>query len=105
MDRVVSRGGVPVRLTEERWFHIVESHDDLAGHYDDVLSAVEDPDLIVRGYRGTLIAFKGTGRKRYLAVVYKEVTRTDGFVLTAYFTSHIPKGLTLWPRGLPSRKR
>ena len=33
MDQAVSRNGVPIRLTEERWFHIVENHDDLAGYY------------------------------------------------------------------------
>jgi hypothetical protein len=33
--------GVPIRLSAERWFHIVENHDDLAGHYDNVLSAVK----------------------------------------------------------------
>lgn len=49
MDRVRSRGGVPIRLTEERWFHIVENHDDLAGHYDDVLETVENPEVILQG--------------------------------------------------------
>jgi hypothetical protein len=32
MDVAYSVDGVPVRLTSERWFHIVENHDDLAGH-------------------------------------------------------------------------
>ena len=27
MDLVTSQKGVPIRLTEERWFHIVENHD------------------------------------------------------------------------------
>jgi hypothetical protein len=38
---------------DERWHHIVENHDDLAGYYDDVLITVEDPDFILRGYGGT----------------------------------------------------
>jgi hypothetical protein len=41
---------VPIRLTAERWYHIVENHDDLAGHYDNVLSVVENPDVVLRGY-------------------------------------------------------
>jgi hypothetical protein len=49
MDIVISKAGVPVRLTEERWFHIVENHDDLAGYYDQVLEAVEDPDFVCTG--------------------------------------------------------
>jgi hypothetical protein len=34
MDRAISVVGVPIRLTYERWFHIVENHDDVAGYYD-----------------------------------------------------------------------
>ena len=49
MDVAFSRNGVPIRITEERWFHIVENHDDLAGYYDEVLQTIEDPDLILRG--------------------------------------------------------
>jgi hypothetical protein len=36
MDIAISKAGVPIRLTDERWHHIVENHDDLAGYYDDV---------------------------------------------------------------------
>jgi len=63
MDIAISRNGVPIRLTEERWFHIVENHDDLAGHYDDVLDTVENPDFMLRGYGGALIALKVRGTK------------------------------------------
>ncbi|MBI4489009.1 MAG: hypothetical protein HY694_07970 [Deltaproteobacteria bacterium] len=99
MDTAISRNGVPIRLTEERWFHIVESHDDLAGHYDDVLDTVENPDFILRGYGGALIALKGVARKTYLAVIYKELSRNDGFVITAYFTSRISRRLIIWRKG------
>ncbi|WP_456478271.1 hypothetical protein [Geoglobus ahangari] len=44
----VSKNRIPIRLTEERWFHIVENHDELAGLSDDVLLSVEDPDFIVK---------------------------------------------------------
>ncbi len=37
MDIATSVKGVPIRLTSERWYHIVENHDDMAGHYDDVI--------------------------------------------------------------------
>ena len=37
MDVAFSRNGVPIRLTDERWFHVVENHDDLGGYYDEVL--------------------------------------------------------------------
>jgi hypothetical protein len=39
-DAVRSVRGTTIRLTSERWFHIVEHHDDLAGYYHDVLETV-----------------------------------------------------------------
>ena len=96
MDFVISRRGVPIRLTEERWFHIVENHDDLAGYYDQVLETVENPDFILAGYGGALIAVRAMGRRKYLAVVYRETSRNDGFVITAYFTFKIAKSSIQW---------
>jgi hypothetical protein len=104
MDRAVSQGGVPIRLTEERWFHIVENHDDLAGHYDDVLDTVENPDMIATGYGGALIAVKAWQRRRYLAVVYRELSRDDGFIITAYFTSRPPRRSIRWRREQQRRR-
>jgi len=100
MEKAISKNGVPIRLTEERWFHIVENHDDLAGHYEEVLEAVEDPDYIVKGYRGALIALKRHGKGKFLAVIYKEIGTTDGFIITAYFTKKIKlqEEVILWQR-------
>jgi hypothetical protein len=61
MDIVYSNNNVPIRLTAERWLHIVENHDEVAGFYDDVLRAVEDPDYVLEGYEGALNALKEFG--------------------------------------------
>ena len=98
MDRVESRNGVPIRLTEERWFHIVENHDDLAGHYDDVLDTVENPDVILQGDAGALVAARRLAPYRHLAVVYKELRADDGFVVTAYFTRRLARRTVVWRR-------
>lgn len=98
MDYALSIDGTPMRLTSERWFHIVENHDDLAGYYDDVLDTIENPDLVLRGYRGSLIAARSYGRKRYLMVVYREASAEDGFVITAYFTGKIERKKAIWKR-------
>ena len=98
MDIAYSVNGVPIRLTAERWYHIVENHDDLAGHYDDVLDTIENPDLILRGYRGTLIAIRGVARQLYLSVPYKELKPDDGFILSAYFTTRINRKQIIWRR-------
>ena len=96
MDAVRSVEGVPIRLTPERWFHIVENHDDMAGYYEEVLDLVENPDLILQGYRGSLIAARSYGRQRYLMVVYRQVSMEDGFIITAYFTSALDRRRALW---------
>jgi len=61
MDIAYSIHGGPIRLTDERWRHIVENRDEMAGYRDACLMAIEEPDLILRGYRGALIAVKGYG--------------------------------------------
>ena len=96
MDIAFSLNTVSIRLTEERWFHIVENHDDLAGYYDDVLSVVETPELILPRHKGTLIAVRNYGNDRYLAVIYRELSVDDGFIITAYFTSKIDRKKAIW---------
>jgi hypothetical protein len=98
MDIVYSVEGVPIRLTTERWLHIVENHDDMAGYYDDVLTTVEDPECVLLGHKGSLVAVQNYGRNRYLMVIYRQVSREDGFVITAFFTEEIDRGNVLWKR-------
>jgi hypothetical protein len=88
-DIVKSINGIPIRLTHERWFHITENHDDIAGYYDDILDIVENPDYIIKGYNNALIALRLLKENKFLSVVYKETSTDDGFIVTAYFTSRI----------------
>ncbi|MFN3981521.1 MAG: hypothetical protein ACK4SA_14180 [Caldilinea sp.] len=96
MEIALSINGIPIRLTAERWWHIVENHDDLAGYFDDVLDTVENPQLVLRGHAGSLIAVRNYGRNRYLMVVYREVSPDDGFVVTAFFTDKVNRKQALW---------
>ena len=91
-----SVNGVPIRLTYERWFHITENHDDLASYYFEVLEIVESPDFIVRGNKGSLKATKNMGKDKWLVVIYREVSKTDGFIITAYFLDKKAKGDVIW---------
>lgn len=86
---VQSINGVPIRLSDERWVHIVEHHDDLAGHYHDVLEAVGAPDAVYKGDAGELLAISKRFTPMYLVVAYREVSPGDGFVITAFFTTRI----------------
>lgn len=58
LNVVVSKNGKPVRVTHERWAHIVEAHDYMAGNIDLVLETIADPDYIVKGSKDEVIAIR-----------------------------------------------
>jgi hypothetical protein len=89
MEVIQSRNRVPIRLTEERWLHITEEHSEMAGYYFEVLETIQEPEAIYRGKIGELIAVKEIEPKKYIVVIYKEVTEDDGFVITAFLTKRI----------------
>ena len=96
---VPSKNGVPIRLTDERWAHITEEHDELAGLRQEVLQTVAGPQRIVAGRAGELLALRELENGKWLAVVYREL-RDDGFVITAFATRRLrsfEKRKQLWP--------
>jgi hypothetical protein len=58
IEFVVSKGGCPIRLTAERWMHIVEEHCELAGLRVEVLETVQRPERILLGGDAELIALR-----------------------------------------------
>ena len=98
-----SVSGKVIRLTFKQWFHIVESHDYMAGNISNILETVNSPDYIVKGSKDELIAlkhyFKTNLGEKNCVVVYRE--NRDGFIITAFFTSRpetIKKRGVLWQK-------
>ena len=85
MDFAYSVNCVPIRLTHERWYHITENHDELASYFFDVLDAIENPDLVIRGNQGTLKAARNLGKRKWRTVIYREISKTNGFVSLPIF--------------------
>ncbi len=100
MYKIKSVNNVTIRFNGERWFHIIENHEDLAGYSDEIADTVEFPDVIIEGYSRALIALRLMDADKYLCVVYKEIDADDGFVITAYFSSKIKleKEKIIWRR-------
>jgi len=48
----MSKNGVPIRLTDERWTHVAEEHGELADLRSAVLETVSQPERILLGGDG-----------------------------------------------------
>jgi hypothetical protein len=93
-----SVNGVPIRLTDERWEHILCRRPEMASLIETVLDGVEDPEYILRGRRGTFIAVMHLGERSYLNVVYRELSQSDGFIVTARIERQLDKSKIIWRR-------
>ena len=91
-----SVNGVPIRLTDERWEHIIDSHPEMSSFRETVLDAVENPDYILASRRGALTAVVVLGRKAFLHVFYVEKSRRDGFILSALVEEKMNKATIVW---------
>jgi len=82
---------IPVRLTNERWLHIIRRHPEMEHQKEKVLETLESPQLVLEGDFNCLQAIRFYSvtplAKKYLVVIYKEIPDNDGFILTAYFTN------------------
>ena len=78
---------------------LIEEHGELAGLRSEVLETVSEPERIVAGRAGELLAVRELERGKWLVVVYRELG-DDGFVITAFLTSRtqsFEKRTQLWP--------
>jgi hypothetical protein len=82
MTSAVSVNGVTVRLTDERWQHIVTGHPEMAHERATVLQTLEDPNIIQAGDFGELLAIRHWPStslgSRHVVVAYREVNNRTG---------------------------
>ena len=100
---VHSHNGVPVRLTEERWQHIVHRHPEMDDQRDRILETLTEPDTIQQGDFDELLAIRFYPKtpltRKFLVVAYREISAEDGFILTAYLASRpSTRRITIWKR-------
>lgn len=103
MILVRSVNQVLIRLTTERWDHIVHQHPEMTTQRERVLETVSAPDLVQKGDFGELLALRLYTQtpltRKYLIVAYREMTTTDGFILTAYLARRpSARRETVWTR-------
>jgi hypothetical protein len=99
VSTAISKNGKGIRLTDERWSHITEEHNELAGLRFDVLDALREPDRILLGNEGELLSVREINPGKDIVVVYREMEQ-DGFVITAFLTRRrksLDRRTQLWP--------
>jgi len=88
---VRSLNKIPIRLSLERWDHITSRHPELESQKERVLETVSNPEIVLKGDFGELLAvrlFSNTPlTEKYLVAAYREISKSEGFILTAYFTN------------------
>lgn len=96
IEKVESTNHVLIRLTEERWNHIIEHHPELKRFKQELLLAISEPDSLyfapkgVKPNFGAIKKFKKlakAGLADLLVVHYREVSVHDGFISTAFSMS------------------
>ncbi len=103
LEATRSISGKTILITVKQWFHIVESHDYMAGNMDKIMETVNTPDYVVGGSRDELLAVKHYAKtnisNKHCVVAYRE--NEEGFIITAFMTSKPEtirdKGV-IWPK-------
>jgi hypothetical protein len=100
--RIKDYSGRTVRLSAERWQHVVE-HSEMVGQERKLRQTLREPQKVLTSrldssvhlyYR--LYERSPVGRK-YLTAAVKMLDE-DAFVITAFFTDEIKGGSIVWPK-------
>jgi hypothetical protein len=92
-----------IRLTDERYEHLVSDHPEMEDQIDKVQETLIDPENIVRSKSDTQVElfykyYPSTPvTNKHMCIVVK-VLKDDAFIITAYFTDTIKKGEILWKK-------
>ena len=94
-----SVNGLSIRLTEERWAHILEEHGELADYTGRILNVIARPERVLEGNDGAMLAVHEIEAGKRLVVIYREL-EIDGFIITAFLTrrrASLDRRQQLWP--------
>lgn len=93
--------GRKIRLTDERYKHIIEKHPEIKDQEEKIKETLRKPELVKKSvYSNDVLIFykyyKQTPvTEKYLTVGIK-LLNGEGFVVTVYFTDRIKEGEIIW---------
>lgn len=92
---------MPIRLTAERWSHIVEEHAELAGLREEFSQRSPMPRRSLKALLANCWPCEPMAPGQRMIVVYREAGLRDGFFIAAFLTSQpdrIARRNQSWPR-------
>jgi|SRR5208337_3087260 len=103
MKRFRDVNGRQVRLTDERWGHIEKEHPEMTGRLENIEATLLFPDKIIRSRTDAEVElfyrdYEATPVSHKLLCVVVKAVPDDSFMITAYFTDTVKKGLVLWEK-------
>ena len=99
--RLLDQWGRAIRLTDERRAHILE-HPEMAGLEAALAATVLSPVVVIQSLSDATVClyYRPCGPVipgvKFLCAVVK-VASDDAFLVTAYLTDRVKKGVRLWP--------
>jgi hypothetical protein len=101
-ETLTDHQGRVIRLTEERWTHVLE-HPEMVGQRARLTETLGEPEVIIATEKDPNVhvyhrLYERTPVTRKYLVVAVKVLDEGAFVLTAYFTSRIRRGTVVWQR-------
>lgn len=94
--------GREIRLTAERWQHIL-SHPEIADLKEEISQTLANPDIVRQSnsdqnvYLYYCYKTQTIVGEKWLCVVVK-ILENDAFIITAYLTDKLKKGIQLCPK-------
>lgn len=90
-----------IRLSDERYRHLVSSHQEMSHQLRKIKETLLSPSKVVQSNSdlNVLLYYKRFSQtvvgNKFLCIVVKSM-ENDYFILTAYFTDTIKQGLVIW---------
>ncbi|WP_111670027.1 hypothetical protein [Algoriphagus litoralis] len=93
MRIVYSFDKIPIRIPTERWEHVILGHPEMIDFEIEVFETLSNPDVVFEGNNLEKIAVKDylINLGKIIVVVYKELNKEDGFLVTSFLTSKMSR--------------
>ena len=93
--------GRAIRLTSERWSHILD-HPEMIGQHERLIDTIANPEIVIATIKDETIhtyhrLYGQTPVTRKHLVVAVKILGDDAFVVTAFFSNRVKRGIQIWP--------